>query len=225
MINNRIFRFTAFTLLSGLLAFSMGSDDAMAGKKKRGNDAPTEIVETGISAFDDTFMQVKTIHGTLDTSETSIKTAETDMLTAVGAATDAPLETALADFQSQAQEFITVEMDGTMPSLNFKPEAPANVQTGVNGINSALGNLKGVIAELETLPDEVSTLIDAATAMPAQVPSAVKDAGLGVKEIRPTTQKVKDNVTVTNQTPARVESTLGAATGLVKTVTDTFTAQ
>lgn len=227
MTLHSMFRFTTTAFLAGLLVVSLGSDDAMAKKKKKKKDddaasAPAEITETGIAAFDETFMKVKGIHDQLTDSENRIKSAETNMLTAVGVATDAPLATALADFQSQASDFISFEMDGTTPKLGFKPEAPQNVQDGVNGINGALDDLKGVLADLEPLPNEVEGLVSSAQAMPAQVPSAVKEAGMGAKDIAPTSKKVKNNVSATTETPARVESTMSAATGLIKTVTDTF---
>lgn len=217
-------------LLSAALIFTIGSSDAEAGKKKKksGNSDGAaaemiEIGETGVSAFDDVFNQVKDIHTTLDEATATITSAETNLLTALGAAEGTPLADALSEFTASAGDMVTLEMDGTTPNFSVNPEAPENITTGVEGLKSAVSDVQTVVTNLTELPPKVTELIDASKSMPGQAPAALKEAGLSAKDIMPAVKTVKNNVKATAQTPDRVTSTTAAATGFLSTITGAFT--
>jgi hypothetical protein len=217
-------------LLSAALLFTVGASDAEAGKKKKSDDSDSsaaaemiEIAETGVSAFDEVFNQVKDIHTTLDEATATITSAETNLLTALGAAEGTPLADALAEFKASAGDMVTLEMDGTTPNFSVNPEAPENVTAGVEGLKGAVADIQTVITNLSELPPKVTALIDASKSMPAEAPAALKDAGLAAKDIMPAVKTVKNNVKATAQTPDRVTSTTSAATGLLSTITGAFT--
>ena len=217
-------------LLSAALIFTVGTSDAEAGKKKKKSDSSedaaaemVEIGETGVSAFDDVFSQVKDIHTTLDEADATILSAETNLLTALGAAEGTPLADALSEFTASAGDMVTFEMDGTTPNFSVNPEAPESVTAGIDGIKSAIADVQTVVDGLTELPAKVTALIDASKSMPGEAPAALKDAGLSAKDIMPAVKTVKNNVKATGQTPDRVTNTTATATGFLSTITGAFT--
>ena len=220
--------------LSALLfaaALSGYSLDAEAKKDKGGDDGGdsaevTAIEDTGIAAFDDVFGKVKDIQASLTKMSDSLSTAESDLMSALGAAEGTSLGDALKDFAGSAKGMLTVKpnMSSMPPTIDFEvnPEAPQNIQDGANALKGAVTAVKDVITEAQKVVEAAKEIVPAAQALPGKAPAALKEAGLSPKDIMPKVKIVKNNVKATVAVPKQAAGTIQDATGFLKTIAGAF---
>ena len=113
-------------------------------------------------------------------------------------------------------------MEGTKPKVTVEPGASPQVQQGVNAVNGLVTEIVGAIADLAQLPAQAKALIAEAKALPAQVPNAVKSAGLGGSDVLKVGRAVKDNIKVVTSLPTEAAKLVKAGQSTLSTIASTF---
>jgi hypothetical protein len=220
------FRTLSLVLGATLLAFSLQSGDAFAKKKDKGGEtesAAAEVVEliiedTGLKAIDDVFAPSKNLVTQLTTARDGLNNLNKNLVTAMGLAEGTPAADALAELKKQAPGMLKVTMDGMKPKIDVKPEAPANVKAAVDAINAGGESLVLAVKAMTDIPEAVKGTIEAAKALPAQIPTAAKDAGLKPTEVPGLLKKVKNNVATLGKMPDLAKQTGEAAKGTAELI-------
>lgn len=210
-------RFSRIALVLSLVGLTTTTAYAA---KKSGDTAPTYVAieMTGVAQFDEVFAKAKAIHDSLTTQETDLKTARTNVNSALGVATDAPLATALADLKTKAAGKIKVGMNGTMPKLEAGEAVPENVQKGIDSVNGLI-TVSGKTAEtVAGLVPQAEALVVACKDFPAQVPSLVTDPMAALKA----TKIVANDIKAVGQTPGRLKALGDAAVAIFNDVKAAF---
>ena len=221
----KLFRNLAIGLLAaGLLTSTV----AEAKKAKKGDEAAESAeeekyeainAETNIAEFNPTWSDAKAIQDKVTSFETDLDKVRTDLNTAAGIATDAPIQTALDDLKEKAAGKLTVALDGGKPTVTASEALPENVQAVLDAVNSGVDTVMGIVENGKTLPDDVKALIDTAKGFPAQLkPDLLSSNGLKAKDLGKETKVVKANTQATIQTQDRVKGVLEAAKNFVEAV-------
>ena len=148
----RTAHFVAILALASLPAI------AFAGKPKEADPLPV-IVMTGISEFDGVFGKAKGIQDKLTAETTSLKTARANVNTALEVATDAPLETALADLLKKADNGLVSAADSSITTATgLKTDAVAlaeECKAFPGKLPSLVKNPMEVMSKSKVLGDDV----------------------------------------------------------------------
>lgn len=199
------------------------SPTAFAGKGNKSGDTEWKTIEPiGIKSFDDFFAPVKQMHGSLSTVEVELKTANTNLTTALGLPQGTPFADALADLNNKAQGKINVAMNGTVPKLSTSDAVPANVQQGIDAVNGLTASVGTSVTELQNIPQQAQQVVAEAQSLPAKFTSEAKDLGAKITEIPAMLKTLKNNVDATVQTPARATAAINELTGTLNVIATTF---
>lgn len=193
---------------------------ALAGKAATTTSSDPLIVLTGISQFDGVFGSGKGIQDKVIAQTTTLKTARTNVNTALGVATDAPLATAMADLSAKADKKITVAMNGTMPKLTPDAALPDNVKAGVDSVNGLIDAGKSTVDTCLGLKKDAESLVAAASAFPGQVPSLVTNPLELAKKVK----VVGDNIKAIGNLPKLIDALVVEVDGIVKDIKAVFPA-
>lgn len=199
------------------------TDDAFAKKKDDSAAAATTpdlpVIEmTNIPEFDGVFSKAKTIQDSLNSAKTELSTARGNLNTALGAATDAPLKTALADLNTKAGGALSVAMDGAKPSIKAKDAVPENVQTGIDAANGLFTAALNTVTTAKNMVPQVQELVSACTAFPGQVPGLIKDPMAAAKSLK----VVNNNLKAIKGTPAYIDALVTEVDGIWNDVKSVF---
>jgi len=181
-----------------------------------------DIIPTGIAEFDTFFNQVQPLVSTLRSAAGRIEDANTNLNEVMGLAGDADPSEALNELVAAAKGSIKITMNGTQPSLSVEPSAPGQVQQGVQAVNGLVTAMAGAVADLAQVPQQAQALVAQAKALPSQVPTAVKSAGLSMGEMATVTKAVKQNVKVTLGIPAEASDVIKSSKDTLQMVTSAF---
>lgn len=190
---------------------------AFAGKAKEADPLPV-IVLTGISEFDGVFGKAKGIQDKLTTETTNLKTARTSVNTALGVATDAPLETALADLMAKAEKKVGVALEGRMPKLKAADAVPDNVQKGIDAVNGLVTAADSSITTATGLKTDAMALASECQAFPGKLPSLVKNP----MEVMSKGKVLGDDVKATGALPDRLQLLIDEAGKILADVQSAF---
>jgi hypothetical protein len=178
----------------------------------------SKIVDTGIAEFDEVFAKARDMQGTLQASHTSLAEARSNLNTALGVATDTPVETALKDLKTKADGKIKLVMEGKRPKLEATEAVPENVQQGIDAANK-LGETSVTTTdtadELRPRSEELAT---ATKDFPAKVPTLVKNP----MEVGKKGKQVKGNVKAVGELPEQVDGLRSEATGVASDISAVF---
>jgi len=181
-----------------VVALALASTPAFAKKGEAPPDpckvtAPT-IEQTGIPEMDAVFSKARTIQDTVASQTTEMCTARTNLNTALGVATDAPVKTALEDLKAKASGKLQVALDGAVPKILPADDAPDNVKTAIEAVNKLIGASTEASKETIGLVPEAQSLAKTAAAFPMKVPTmkvegvdiptAIKVVGEDVKAMK-----------------------------------------
>ena len=166
-------------------------------------DEVLEIQDIGIPEFDKVFVQVMGINTTLDDFERQISAIERGLLTVIGGSEGASLGDALRDLRGNALEYLAIELVDGAPRIGLSDAAPNEVKSAISAVTEAVESLKGVKAGVQEIQAQLQTITAAAVMLPPQVPAAVTQAGMTIRDVRPTLQKTRENIRVTSQTTRR----------------------
>ena len=191
-------------------------------EKKSKEKEQLDILPTGIAEFDTFFSQVTPLVNTLRSAAGRIDEANTNLNQVMGLAADADPAGALEELVASAKGSIKLSMNGTKPSLSVDPSAPGQVQEGVQAVNGLVTAMAGAVADLAQVPTQAQALVAQAKALPSQVPTAVKSAGLSMGEMGSVAKAVKQNVKVTIGIPTEAAAVLKSSKDTLQMVSSSF---
>ncbi|MFT4624056.1 MAG: hypothetical protein ACI8PZ_002712 [Myxococcota bacterium] len=204
------------TLRSFVIALVLATAPLAPQAFAKGGDKPIpEIQETGISAFDTVFQQVKAIQDTLNGAETRLNGARDKIAIAVGQPPGTSVRMSMWELKQKAGGKVEVKMAGGKPQLSLGGAGGAEAQAGVKAANAAVKEVGLVVVELGKLPQQVAQLVNACKAFPSQVGSAIKEAGLAPTALPKMLKAVGTNVKATAATPKRIASLATTAKDLL----------
>jgi hypothetical protein len=161
---------------AAVLLLALGTGDAHAkkskGKKgKKGKD-DVEIVMTDIKAFDDVFVRVAEIDGTLSKAEKDLRRGRLDLNDALGIKKKTPIADGLAELADRAEGKLQLAVDGQgIPKLEASDAIPTDVQQALDSVNSMTSNFSTSVDELMGLDKEIDKLVKKTGKMPTQLKS------------------------------------------------------
>ena len=191
---------------------------AKADKKGKKPEEPLKIELCGLASFDAVFTKVAAIDERLTKARDLLGDARRDLNDALGSAKGTSLQEALADFKSQAGSQIVVRMQGTTPKIDARPNSPSSLLAAVDAVNGLTHGITGAMAELEAIPAEAAALATEVAALPKQLKSEAKAAGLKPTEIPAKLKIVKHDVEVAAALPEKAAAVVERMTGLLTTV-------
>lgn len=207
-------RFFAVAALAAGLSFS---SVALAGD----DEGYTDINDaTMVGEFNGTWAKAKEVQGTVTQWESDLKAAREGFNTAVGIATDAPIDKAVESLKEQAGEHLQVALDGGKPNITVADAAPDNVKAAVEALKGCVAAAESVVAGGPALVDQSKAVGEEASAIPGQLnPSFFKDNGIKKPgDIKNATKEQKDNVAATKATDERIKGVISEATAIVDSV-------
>ena len=202
---------------AALIALSTSGTDALAKKKKdkkkkeKGDKAPAEIVEIGVSAIDDVFSPAKDILDGLNSATESLNSVNANIVKAMGLGEDSSIADAIALMKEKAAGKFKVEIKDLKPMVGVADDAGDDVKAAVAAINDGGQAMVDAIKTLKAIPDQAKAVIAAAKAVPSTAPAALKEAGLKPTEIPGKLKAVGGNVKAVGGIPAAAKGTLDAA--------------
>lgn len=195
---------------------------ALAAKEKAAaGDLPT-IEMTGIKPFDDVFSKAKEIETTVNGMSTSLTTSRTNLNTALGVATDAPVKTALEDLKTKAAGKVGVAMNGTKPTLTAKDGMPDNVKAGLDAGNGLIDAVVKIATDAPTLVPKIQELVEAAKAFPTQVKDPAIIAGVAPKQLLSAPKVLANNGKALAAFPTRIQQLVAETKAIIDDVKAVF---
>ena len=201
------------------------SAPVFAGKKDKAATATSStepmvgsIELTNVEALDGTIGKAKTIEDKMVGSYNNLTTARTNLNTALGVATDAPLATALADMKTAAGDKLKFAMDGAMPSLSLADGAPDNVKAGVEATKGLVTASTTAVKDMASLAGDIQALVEEAKALPGKVPTL----GLDAKSLMSATKIVTKDAKAMLAFPDKAKAVTDAATAIINDVVAVF---
>jgi hypothetical protein len=219
----RIFRTVAIALLgAGLLTSTVAEAKKDKGASEESAEEAAYITinnETRIGEFNPTWTDAKAIQDKVTSFETNLNGITTEFNTALGVATDAPLQTAIDDLKEKAAGKLQVALDGGKPKITAADGIPENVQAGIDALNGGVDKVMQIIEDAKSLPADIQALVDTAKAFPAQLtPDLLSKNNLKIKDLKAETGVVKDNTKGLIETQDRLKGVVDAATSFVDAV-------
>lgn len=207
----RLSRLLAIVALAALPAV------AFAGKAKEPDPLPV-IVLTGISEFDGVFGEAKGIQDKLKAESESLKKARAETAVALEVATDAPLDTALADLKKKANTKIKAVMNGKVPKLSAESAVPENIQKGIDAVNNLVDAADGTVTRATGLKTDAVRLAGECKDFPGKLPGLVKNP----LELAPKVKVVGDDAKATGALPDRLQLVIDEAGKILTDVQGAF---
>lgn len=195
-----------------------GKKDKAAATTSSSEPMVGEIELTNVAALDGTLGKAKTIEDKMVNSYNNLTTARTNLNTALGVATDAPLATALADMKTAAADKLKFAMDGAVPSLSLADGAPDNVKAGVEATKGLVSASTTAVKDMASLATDIKALVDEAKALPGQIPSL----GLDAKSLMSATKIVGKDVKAIAAFPDKAKAVTDAATAIINDIVAVF---
>ena len=190
--------------------------------KAAGDDDPLQIMSTGLKEIDSVFTKVQGLLDTVRGARGGIQKAEGELYAAMGLAEGGTLTAALTKLKEDAKGNITVKMEAGKPKVSTKPGAPPSAAKGVAAVNGLVRSLVDATAKLASVPKQAQAIIGEAKALPGQLPTIAKNAGMGVKELPKLAKAVKHNIKLTASVPAECAAVAKQAATTFKSIGGAF---
>lgn len=215
------------------------SDDAFAGKKKKGGDATDtkteepaekgagpvaafEIGLTNIADVDNVFQQAIDPLNNLRNTRNAINSLNTNLITALGLTEGTPVKDALADLKTKANGAITLAMDEKgMPKLTPADAAPENVTNAVNALNQGVADVMAAVENLAQLPSQMKEVAAAAGAIS---PDSLIKSGVKPLEAPKMMKTVSSNIKMLGEAPNELAAIKTELEALINDIKSTFSA-
>ncbi len=216
------------TLMVAVLCMALGAPLAAHAKKgkkdKKGKQASVELV--GLKSLDETFKQLRKLDNKVSSAEKETGKSQRNLNKALGIKNDAPVKKALEDLENKAKGKIGLTMDGKKPKLQATDAVPQNVSDAIDAVNKMTSSFTKSLDDLAGAKKEAEKLAKKAQKMPASVKDEFKkDSGSFIAlifKLPKTMGAVKGNVQVALSLPGRTTKVVGQMTGILGTVTSTF---
>ncbi len=203
-------------LMMTLLVISF-STDAFA---KKGDDAEADftIEDVGVAKVDQFYDGVEGIVTKMQAAQDDVTKAQDKLAKALGLAEGTPVADALADLQSKAEGKIELVLEGTKPTLSVEDGVPENVKEAVNAVNAMAGKLVEAGETLKSCATDLQPMIGQAGDMPA----AIADSDLGLKDKAVATKSAAANLKTTKQVLTEAETLAGQCQESLELIKSTF---
>jgi hypothetical protein len=206
-------RFFCATLLTvGLLSPSW----AEAKERGRRNDATIERI--GLPSCDAVFAKVSAIDERLTRARRMLGESKRELTEALMLGRDSSLQDALAELKARAGGQLKVTMEGPLPRLESKSQAPAELQASIDAVNAMIEGIGTSIVELRGIPAEAAGLATKAAKIPKQFKADAKAAGMKPTQIPAKLKILKSNIEITAAIPEKAKSVVERMNDLVSTV-------
>jgi division protein CdvB (Snf7/Vps24/ESCRT-III family) len=204
--------------LAAAALFAFHVDSAFAGKSA--DDGGTELVieDTGVAKVDSFYDKVETIIGKLQSAQTDMDESNAKLAEALGLAEGTPVADALADLQAKAEGKISLVLEGTKPTLTAEEGCPENVKNAINATNDMATKLTAAATTLKEVAGEVAPLLGEAKDMPA----AIAESDLGLKDKATATKTAASNLKTTKQIPEEANTLAGKCNETLELIKSTF---
>ena len=177
------------------------------------------IIElTNIARLDAILGKAQEIEGKIITASTNLATARANLMTALGAATNASLATALADMKTKGAGKIEFHMNGTTPTLGAGDGMPVDVKAGLDATNNLIRVGNETVTLLAGLGHDILGLVSEAKALPRMVPSL----GLDPPSLMSATKILGKDVKAIADFPNKVAALTDQVTGIINDVKTAF---
>jgi ribosomal protein S13 len=196
-------------LVLALAAFLtvIGSQDAMAGKKKnRGKpSASMDIKHIGVKSIDHFFADVRDIDGRLDRAQRARRTGRTGVNAALGLEKGTPLQDAVRELKTRSKGNLSVMMTGGVPQLTANSMLPSDLVTAVDAVNSATSGYAAALKDLAGIPKRTASLVKNSSRLPKKLKSHYVDdfSVLAVPQMVQQTITLKNNIKLMRDMPSR----------------------
>lgn len=190
------------------------SDDAFAGKKKKGTDATDttttektdaapaaafEIGLTNIADIDAIFQKAIDPLNNLRDTRNALNSLNANFTKALGLADGTPFKDAIADLKTKANGAVTMAMDEKgMPKLTPSDAAPQNVTDAVNALNQGLSDVMTAVEKLTELPTQMKEVAAAAASLS---PDSLIKSGVKPLEAPKMMKTVTGNIKMLGEAP------------------------
>lgn len=210
---------TLFPLAAAAL-FAFHIDAAFAGKDKGADEASSELVieDTGVAKVDAFYDKVETMVGQLQSAQADMDSANAKLAEALGLAEGTPLADALADLQAKAEGKIELVLEGTKPTLKPADGCPENVQNAIDATNAMADKLVAAMETVQGVATDIKPLITEAADMPA----AIAESDLGLKDKAVATKTAASNLKTTKQVPVEADALAGKCNDSLQLIKSTF---
>ena len=190
-------------------------------------DKIPDIKKTGIKELDPTFMKAKAIHDDLDNIHSSLKSANTNLATALSMPANTSLSDSLTELKKRGNNKInTVLEDGKWPKLKASDAVPSDVQAGIDAVNSLIDALKTSESTLAGMPAASKELVASAEKLPNKVGlKTLTSNNISITKLPKVGKKVKNNMKAVKSTPERVERVEKQTTSMATQVLEVFPAR
>jgi len=210
--------------LALLVSFTV-STSAEAKKPKKGEEVPAtteapadaaapvalEMTMLGIADVDNVFQQAVEPLQIVREARTAVDNVSKNLGTALGLTAGTPISDALNDLKGKAEGKINVAIgEGGMPTLAAGDAVPANVQAGIDAVNSSMREISALVPKLASLPDQFKQV---ATSAAAINPQSLISSGVKPLEAPKLMKTIGANLKVLSNAPAEI-------TGLMKSIDD-----
>jgi uncharacterized protein YoxC len=207
--------------LAAAAFFAFQIDNAFAGKDKAADDGATAelvIEDTGVAKVDAFYDKVEAMIGKLQSAQADMDSANASLAEALGLAEGTPVADALADLQAKAEGKIELVLEGTKPTLQAGEGVPENVQNAINATNEMAAKLTAAAETLKGVATDVAPLLAEAKDMPA----AIAESDLGLKDKATATKTTASNLKTTKQIPEEANTLAGQCSESLELIKSTF---
>lgn len=222
--------------LALLVSFTV-SNSAEAKKPKKGEEvaapasdaAPAtdaaapivlEMTTVGIADVDNVFQQAVEPLQIIRETRTAVDNVTKNLATALGLTATGSLSDALNDLKSKAEGKINVAIgEGGMPTLAASDAVPANVQAGIDAVNSSVREISALVPKLASLPDQFKQI---ATTAAAINPQSLISSGVKPLEAPKMMKTIGANAKVLSSAPNEITGLLKSIDDLKSSLSSTF---
>lgn len=206
-----------------------GGKGGAAVVKPTENAAKSKVKMTGLKSFDDVFVQVAEIDGTLVGIEESLTNAKVNLNQALGLKDDTGITTALNTLKTTGGDKVGFSLNGAVPTLNALSGTPDNVMLAINAVNALTTDLVSSYGALEAMPGQVSALAKQTQAFPDKLKNEFQKDNDGLMamlfELPKTASALSTDLKIVTGLPGRVTGVTKSSTEIVDAVTSTFGAK
>lgn len=115
-----------------------------------------------------------------------------------------------------------MKLEGGKPKVAVKPGASPKVTQAVGAINELVAAMSKASADLATVPKDAMALVQEAKALPGQVPSMAKSAGLKPTQVPKVLKGVKSNIGALGSIPGEIKALVDDITSMFKLIQQTL---
>ncbi|MEQ1504650.1 MAG: hypothetical protein ABMB14_20590 [Myxococcota bacterium] len=185
------------------------------------------ILPTGIESFDSVFGRVGEIDKSLTKSDNQLKSAKTNLNTALGLKKGTPVTDGLAELQKRGEGKLSVAVDKqAVPKLTVTDAVPSNVQSAVDAVNVMTVNFSSSLTELTALKPEIDGLVKQTSKMPMRLKDEFSEGGASIIDtlidLPKTSKALSHNVSLTAGMPERAANLTTRFTEILSVVSTDF---